>query len=694
MAFTNDTQTQSAFRKLQRKGYTDDSKALGNESESSYVQLQTSEIFAETISSTPATAVSAGVAEAITNADLTLDPTSNGHAYFATYPTGHASAGQRIRNAIDTSFGTGYRGIVKDSGASEIVALDARNWFYDYTNGIFFQQTASASPAPATIDLWVYTGNFVSDIISGADPFTQYIINDGSRGAQSTSQNLTFTSGQLLLPDGSFSVPSYAFKDNTNTGMTLVDPNILSLVMNGVRVFEIDDTGAATQVTFSIGSASAPAFSFIIDKNTGWFRKAADSLSGSTGGTEIVNWDASGVMSQYGEMKVYDQLSGGFNAFKCDPSGGSTGVNTFTMFGEAPRMRFESVTLDSATRPSIKIVNNNSFIFEGDDHANQTFAFYSGLLSTRSFDAKFTCYGSGSGFTQSLTFQHDGSNGVVSTASGQIQFKPAAGLELQNSGGTAYYEYDDTNDVMTWGGATSATIKYFYRGTHDHGATAGARGFATSVVLQGTGNGGAGNALSCTLKPGATMSVNYNNISLASIDAHPTLGSNNITNLYINFFRTDLNSGYSGTVTNAYHFYVSAPTLSGSGTITTWYGAHIANHTGATNIRAYSSAVNSGSNIHGLYFSGTADNYLNGKLGVGTSAPDTGLHLGKTDGTGATTYAEQTSTPANPGAGNEARTYVKDNKFIIQWNEGGTIRYKYLQLSGTGVTWVHTTTAP
>ena len=42
----------------------------------------------------------------------------------------------------------------------------------------------------------------------------------------------------------------------------------------------------------------------------------------------------------------------------------------------------------------------------------------------------------------------------------------------------------------------------------------------------------------------------------------------------------------------------------------------------------------------------------------------------------------------------EARIYVRANKLIIQWNDGGTNRYKYLDLTGTGVTWVHTTSAP
>lgn len=55
---------------------------------------------------------------------------------------------------------------------------------------------------------------------------------------------------------------------------------------------------------------------------------------------------------------------------------------------------------------------------------------------------------------------------------------------------------------------------------------------------------------------------------------------------------------------------------------------------------------------------------------------------------------ETSSTPGAPSAGTQANVYVKGDKFIIQFNDAGTTRYKYLDLTGTGVAWVHTTTAP
>lgn len=51
------------------------------------------------------------------------------------------------------------------------------------------------------------------------------------------------------------------------------------------------------------------------------------------------------------------------------------------------------------------------------------------------------------------------------------------------------------------------------------------------------------------------------------------------------------------------------------------------------------------------------------------------------------------ATPANPAA-SAMQFYFKGSKFILQYNDGGTQRWKYLDLAGTGVTWVHSTSAP
>jgi hypothetical protein len=64
------------------------------------------------------------------------------------------------------------------------------------------------------------------------------------------------------------------------------------------------------------------------------------------------------------------------------------------------------------------------------------------------------------------------------------------------------------------------------------------------------------------------------------------------------------------------------------------------------------------------------------------------------EGIGAFVLTVAPGTPATPAASAEAKIYVKGSKLVVQYNDAGTVRYKYLDLAGTGVSWVHTTTAP
>jgi len=85
---------------------------------------------------------------------------------------------------------------------------------------------------------------------------------------------------------------------------------------------------------------------------------------------------------------------------------------------------------------------------------------------------------------------------------------------------------------------------------------------------------------------------------------------------------------------------------------------------------------------------------------VGTNAParvalmSGGYGLGLDAGSSFINLTEEAANPGDPGSGIGAILYMKDDKFIIKYNDSGTIRFKYLDLTGTGVTWVHTTSAP
>ena len=57
-------------------------------------------------------------------------------------------------------------------------------------------------------------------------------------------------------------------------------------------------------------------------------------------------------------------------------------------------------------------------------------------------------------------------------------------------------------------------------------------------------------------------------------------------------------------------------------------------------------------------------------------------------------FSELSTTPTAPANGAECNVYMKNDKIVLSYNDAGTVRYKYLDLSGTGVTWVATTSAP
>ena len=53
------------------------------------------------------------------------------------------------------------------------------------------------------------------------------------------------------------------------------------------------------------------------------------------------------------------------------------------------------------------------------------------------------------------------------------------------------------------------------------------------------------------------------------------------------------------------------------------------------------------------------------------------------------------NTPPDPTSSyHQCWIYVRSGKFVVSYNDGGTVRYKSLDMTGTGTTWAHSTTAP
>lgn len=85
-------------------------------------------------------------------------------------------------------------------------------------------------------------------------------------------------------------------------------------------------------------------------------------------------------------------------------------------------------------------------------------------------------------------------------------------------------------------------------------------------------------------------------------------------------------------------------------------------------------------------------------LGVNVSNPETSLHISHYGPSGGGQHAALTAqysidTPPDPAV-LQYRVYFRNNNVVFQVNDGGTVRYKYLDLTGTGITWTHSTTPP
>lgn len=101
-----------------------------------------------------------------------------------------------------------------------------------------------------------------------------------------------------------------------------------------------------------------------------------------------------------------------------------------------------------------------------------------------------------------------------------------------------------------------------------------------------------------------------------------------------------------------------------------------------------------------FHFSGpsipNSGQYVWGDTGLGR---DIAAFIKPTDGgsgAGGLTLNEMSANPANPTQDTQAHFYLKGDKLIVQWNNGGTVRYFTLSLvqSGATATWEQSTSAP
>ena len=139
-------------------------------------------------------------------------------------------------------------------------------------------------------------------------------------------------------------------------------------------------------------------------------------------------------------------------------------------------------------------------------------------------------------------------------------------------------------------------------------------------------------------------------------------------------FYSFLHASTGGSVGTMYHFRAT-PHATAAGTITSNIGFYAGNQLAqsATNAYGFYSAINAGLNYWNLYCSGTANNYLEGSLGIGITNPnlagaDKGIHIH------ATNYPEikLTNDATEDGAGNGTAIQVVNNTFRVTNRQPGS----------------------
>jgi len=267
MAIDETTRELISLKKLSGKAHTSNDKGLPNESKPSGLTLSSETVFGEAVPGGPTKSlygISGGTVEylRLSASYIQGSDTSDGrHGFELKLPDDYVANssnplkgvypflnGQSLQitsgslQLIPTSFGTDYEASPYHTGSGQtaIAVLDARDWYLDYFNGVFFQQdppgTGDHASNPRYVDAFVYVGDFLSKVVSntsGGDTGAQYIV----LAATASLQN------ERVL--------------NPGAGLTITDGGAGGSVTMGL---DNDIVATISGSTFT-GAVSAPAFS-------------------------------------------------------------------------------------------------------------------------------------------------------------------------------------------------------------------------------------------------------------------------------------------------------------------------------------------------------------------------------------------------------------------------------------------------
>jgi hypothetical protein len=227
-------------------------------------------------------------------------------------------------------------------------------------------------------------------------------------------------------------------------------------------------------------------------------------------------------------------------------------------------------------------------------------------------------------------YHFDATQGIIgasSSVSNQYGFRASSSL----TGATTNYGFYGDLPAATgrWNFYANGTALNYLNGSLLIGSTTD-NGLKLQVTGTGYFSGSVG--IGTTALTGVNLYINKNITGATGSQSVLQSGvvQSDVTSIAWGFYNQARTQATAFTLGTYYHYFAQQAALGAGSSITNQYGFAVdSTLTGATNNFGFYGNIASGTNRWNLYMNGTADNYLGGRLSIGTTNQSQGLRIGR-----------------------------------------------------------------
>lgn len=209
--------------------------------------------------------------------------------------------------------------------------------------------------------------------------------SSGGTKVFSVNSNAIISTLPLYVDNGTVSIPTFSFSNDTNTGLYLHGSDAIGVTTGGTKRLEISTSTVESTLPIALpgGSDGSPTLTFAGDTNTGLFSAGSDILGFTTGGNQQMTVSSAGVnIAGGGAFKVKLVSSG--TGFTLSAGGSSTrdlgahGLTSSNIIGVI------SGAIDDSGIRTFGSVTTGSFPYPTGAYVNSTNVFVTVLNNTGS----------------------------------------------------------------------------------------------------------------------------------------------------------------------------------------------------------------------------------------------------------------------------------------------------------------------